>query len=61
MKIAFWQARLTASQAGENSQINGLEHTIQSSILTDVILRKTVEEEQYCKKHPQTSEEVQFN
>jgi hypothetical protein len=40
MKTAFWQASLTASQAGENSQTNGLEHTIKSSILTDLILRK---------------------
>jgi hypothetical protein len=61
MKTAFWQASLTASQAGENSQTNGLEHTIESSILTDLILRKTAEEERHCKKHPQTSEEVQFN
>jgi hypothetical protein len=45
MKTAFWQASLTASQAGENSQTNGLEHTIESSILTDLILRKTAEEE----------------
>jgi hypothetical protein len=61
MKTAFWQASLTASQAGENSQTNGLEHTIEFSILTDLILRKTAEEERHCKKHPQTSEEVQFN
>jgi hypothetical protein len=54
MKTAFWQASLTASQAGENSQTNGLEHTIESSILTDLILRKTAEEERHCKKHPQT-------
>ena len=30
MKTAFWQASLTASQAGEKSQTNGLEHTIES-------------------------------
>jgi hypothetical protein len=40
MKTAFWQASLTASQAGENSQINGLEHAIESSILTVLILSK---------------------
>jgi hypothetical protein len=40
MMMAFWQASLTTSQAGENSQTNGLEHTIESSILTDQILRK---------------------
>jgi hypothetical protein len=34
-----------AFQAGENSQTNGLEHTIKSSILTDLILRKIAEEE----------------
>jgi hypothetical protein len=45
MKTAFWQASLTTSQAGENSQTNGLKHTIESSILTDLILRKTAEEE----------------
>jgi hypothetical protein len=61
MKTAFWQANLTASQAGENGQTNGLEHTIESSILTDLIHRKTAEEVRYCKKHTQTSEEVQFN
>jgi hypothetical protein len=43
--MAFWQANFTASQAGENSQTNGLENTIKSSILTDLILRKTAEEE----------------
>jgi hypothetical protein len=36
---------LLASQAGEKSQTNGLEHTIESSNLTDLILRKTAEEE----------------
>jgi hypothetical protein len=61
MKTAFWQASLTASQAGENSQTNGLEHTIESRILADLILRKTAEEERHGKKHPQTSGEVQFN
>jgi hypothetical protein len=45
MRTAFWQASLTASQAGEKSQTNGLEHTIESSILTDLILRKNAEEE----------------
>jgi hypothetical protein len=30
---------------GENSQTNGLEHTIESSILTDLIFRKSAEEE----------------
>jgi hypothetical protein len=39
MKTAFWQVSLMASQAGENSQTNGLEHTIESSILTDLILK----------------------
>jgi hypothetical protein len=37
MKTAFWQASLPASQAEENNQTNGLEHTnmaIESSILT---------------------------
>jgi hypothetical protein len=61
MKTAFWQANLMASQARENSQTNGLEHTTKSSALIDLILRKTGEEEWLCKKHPQTSEEVQFN
>jgi hypothetical protein len=47
MKTAFWQASLTASQAGENSQTNGpgLEHTMESIILTDLILMKNAEEE----------------
>jgi hypothetical protein len=45
MKTAFWQAILKASQAGENSQTNCLKHKIKSSILTDLILRKTAEEE----------------
>jgi hypothetical protein len=58
MKTSFWQASLTASQAGENSQTNSLEHSIESSIQTDLILRKT---EWHCKEHPQTSEEVQLN
>jgi hypothetical protein len=31
---------LTASQAGENSQTNGPEHTILSSILTDLIIKR---------------------
>jgi hypothetical protein len=61
MKAASWQASLTASQAGENSQTNGLNHTIESSILTDLKLRKNTEKEWHCKKHPQTSKEVQFN
>jgi hypothetical protein len=38
MMMAFWQA--SSSQARENSQTNGLKHTIESSILTDQILRK---------------------
>jgi hypothetical protein len=41
MKTAFWQAYLTASQAEENSQTNGLEHTIESSILADLTFRET--------------------
>jgi hypothetical protein len=45
LKTAFWQAFLTASQAGENSQSDGFEDTIESSILTDLILRKIMEEE----------------
>jgi hypothetical protein len=36
MKTAFWQASLTASQDGESSRTNGLEHTLESSILTDL-------------------------
>jgi hypothetical protein len=35
----------TASQAKENSQINCLEHTIKSNILTILILKKTAEAE----------------
>jgi hypothetical protein len=31
---------LIASKAGENSQTNGIEHTIESSILTDQSSRK---------------------
>jgi hypothetical protein len=45
MKTAFRQASLTASQAGENSQTNGVEHSIESSILTDLIFRETAKEE----------------
>jgi hypothetical protein len=45
MKMASWQASLTASRAGENSQTNGFEHAIEPSILTDLLLRKTAEEE----------------
>jgi hypothetical protein len=41
MKTAFWQASLTASQAGEKSQTNGLEYTIESSILTDLIRKRS--------------------
>jgi hypothetical protein len=61
MKTAFWQASLRASQAGENNQTNSLKHTIDSSALRDLILRKTAEEQRHCKEHPQSSEEVQFN
>ena len=32
---------VTASQAGENSQTNGLEHTIVSIILTDLIFKRS--------------------
>jgi len=42
-----WQASLTASQAGENSQTDGFEHAIESSIPTDLIFRETAEEEKY--------------
>jgi hypothetical protein len=41
------RASITASQAGENSQTNGSELTILSSILTDLILKEAREEEQY--------------
>jgi hypothetical protein len=64
MKTAFWQASSTASKDGENSQTNGLEHTIESSILTDLIFRKSAEEELRngtTKNHLQTSKKVQFN
>jgi hypothetical protein len=44
MKTAFWQASLKASQAEEHSQTNCLVFTIESSILTDLIVRKTAEE-----------------
>jgi hypothetical protein len=40
MKTAFWQASFTASQAGENSQTNGIKHNIESSILTHQASRK---------------------
>ena len=36
---------VTASQAGENSQTNGREHTIVSIILTDLIFKEATEEE----------------
>jgi hypothetical protein len=42
---------VTASQARENSQTNGREHTIVSIILTDLIFKEATEEEQYCRKH----------
>jgi hypothetical protein len=45
MKTIFGQASLSASQAGENSQTNGFEHTIESIILTDLIFREAVGEE----------------
>jgi hypothetical protein len=32
---------ITACQAGENSQTNGLEHTIVSSILTDLVFKRS--------------------
>jgi hypothetical protein len=32
-----------ASHAGENSGSNGFEHTMESSILTDLIFRRTAE------------------
>jgi hypothetical protein len=41
MKTAFWQVKLSASQARENSQ----KHTIHFSILTDLIIMKTAEQE----------------
>jgi hypothetical protein len=40
-----WQARLSASQAGENRQTNGFEHKMEFSILTELIFRETAEEE----------------
>jgi hypothetical protein len=47
---------ITASQAGKNSQTNGFEHTIVSSILTDLIFQRTSkeakEEEQYRRSPP---------
>jgi hypothetical protein len=45
MKTAFLQVSLTASQARENSQTNGLKHTIESGILKDLIVMKTADEE----------------
>ncbi len=42
---------ITASQAGENSQTNGSEHTIVSSILTDMIFKEATEEEQFRRTH----------
>jgi hypothetical protein len=57
MKTAFWQASnassLTAFQTGEKSQTNCFKHTIKSSILIDLILRETAEEEWHCKKYLQ--------
>ena len=47
MKPTSWQGEFTASQAGENSQTNDPEHTIVSSILTDLISEEITEEEQY--------------
>jgi hypothetical protein len=51
---------VTASQAGENSQTNGREHTIVSIILTDLIFKEATEEEQYCRNHHWTSEAAEF-
>jgi hypothetical protein len=54
---------VTASQAGENSQTNGSEHTIVSIILTDLIFKEATEEKQYCRttiepaKQPSSSNE----
>jgi hypothetical protein len=42
------------SQAGENSQTNGPEHTIISSILTEMmalIFKEATDEEQYHRTH----------
>ena len=51
---------LTASQAGENSQTIDPEHTIVSSILTDLIFRRNQKEEQYCRNQYQTGEEAEI-
>jgi hypothetical protein len=45
MKTAFRLVRGTASQAGKKSQSDGFKHTIESSILTDLIFGKNAEEE----------------
>jgi hypothetical protein len=42
---------VTACQAGENSQTNGSEHMIVSSILTDLIFKEATEKEQHCQTH----------
>jgi hypothetical protein len=36
-KTTSWQTSLTASQAGENRQNNGPGHTIEYSVLIDLI------------------------
>jgi hypothetical protein len=53
-------ASSTASQAGDNSQTNGSEHTTTSSILTAWPSKETTEEEQYRWNHYWTSEAAEF-
>jgi hypothetical protein len=46
-----FRVSVTSSQAGENSQTNGSDHTIVSIILTDLIFKELTEEEQYRRTH----------
>ncbi len=54
------RVNITASQPGENRKSNCSEHTIVSSILTDLIFKEATEEEQYRRTHHWTSEAAEF-
>ncbi len=53
-----------ASQAGEKSQTNGSEHTIESRIQTDLIIKRSngrrAVTQQYRRTHHWTSEVAEF-
>jgi hypothetical protein len=60
MKTALWKVSLIASQAGENSQTNSFEYTIESSVISS-FQKKTRRKEDTAKNVFKTEEKSSSN